>query len=673
MHWRTLGLTLPAVVLGSWTALTAVAAQSPSVEFALGSFQPKHGDVEIDVVDPKSYSQCKVAQENGPVVDIQGKKKQTSAWVVYGPQGQVLRKYWDMIGDDKVDQWSYYKNGLEVYRDSDTNGNEKIDQSRWLNTGGSRWGIDTNEDGKIDTWRIISAEEVSRVAVKALVTQDAALITPLLITKDDLKLLGITGPTEEKILTAVSDPATKLRKIASASKMIGPKTAWMRFDGSAPSVIPAEQLKTPKDIVVYENVMAIVEAGPNPGLVQIGELVRIGDVWKMTSLPQPLEGKEIQITESGFLMQPQFASTGDLAPAGNISPEMQNLLNKLQALGQNAPPPAAQRAAKQKFHTDRAEIIEQIRKLAKTDEERAQWTQQLADGIAAAVQMNEFPAGVAELKKLEDETARTAPKSALVSYLQFRRMSADFSQQMNVAMQSNSQEEQKKIQDRWLADLEKFVADHPNAADTPDAMLQLAVAEEFKGDVAKAREWYQKLVKASATTPPGVRAAGAIKRLDLIGNRLTLAGPGLNVPTVSLNDQQFRGKKVLVLFWATWCKPCEEDLPQLIALYDQNKAKGFEVLGVNLDAGKAGVAPFLAQHKVPNWPQIHEPGGLDSKPAQEFGIISLPTMFLVDEKGVVTGRASNVADVKTFLVGTPPENAVKEAVRKEAPPGAAKK
>ena len=63
---------------------------------------------------------------------------------------------------------------------------------------------------------------------------------------------------------------------------------------------------------------------------------------------------------------------------------------------------------------------------------------------------------------------------------------------------------------------------------------------------------------------------------------------------------------------------------------------------------KAEVAPYLSQHGM-RWPQIHEPGGLESAPARNFGIISLPTMFLVDSDGKVVNRSVATSDVKSAL------------------------
>src|SRR5205814_855093 len=114
----------PTVMLGADPPIT--------VEKAL-ALRPQQSDVEYDIPDPKTYDQCKIA----PLQD--GK---ATGWIVTGPAGQPLRRFMDTDGNDVVDQFSYYKNGLEVYRDivSKPNGNKK-DQFRRLNTAGMRWGI----------------------------------------------------------------------------------------------------------------------------------------------------------------------------------------------------------------------------------------------------------------------------------------------------------------------------------------------------------------------------------------------------------------------------------------------------------------------------------------------------------------------------------------------------
>lgn len=625
-------LLLLTTVLNSTGA--AVAADPPTIKQALG-VQPHNSDVDYDVPDPKTYDQCKI----GP-----HKEGKATGWIVTGPAGQPLRRFMDTNGDDVVDLFSFYKNGLEVYRDIDSNFNKKKDQFRWLNSGGMRWGIDTNEDGKIDVWKQISAEEVSKVAVRALVSQDASLLTPLLVTKDDLKHLGIKGPLEAKLLASVADPAAKLKKAIAGSKIIQPRTVWVRFDSAPPGAIPADTNKTTTDLIVYENVMAIVDYGNPmmPGLVHVGELIRVGEVWKMTNLPAPMEGTNLEITPGLVLNDPLSNGGSATSPTPGVSPKVQELIKRLQELVENPPTSNASKSVFEKYQKELEGVHVGLINEAKTDEERAQWTRQLLDTILAAVQSGADLSGVARLKKLEADIAKSSPKSSLAVIARYRVMFAEYV----AAMQEATDETRPKIHEKWLTDLEDFLDANPKADDAPDAELQLAMYLEFGGKLEKSRTWYQRIVKDFPDSAAGSRARGAIYRLDLTGKTLNLAGTSLSGGSIDV--KQFRGKLLCVLFWDTNNKLCLEDLPQLKELYDTHHSQGFEIVGVNLDPAKAPVSAYLTKHGI-KWPQIHEPGGTENVLAKEFGIFALPTMFIVDGDGKVLNRSATAADLKTTL------------------------
>jgi peroxiredoxin len=169
---------------------------------------------------------------------------------------------------------------------------------------------------------------------------------------------------------------------------------------------------------------------------------------------------------------------------------------------------------------------------------------------------------------------------------------------------------------------------------------------EFAGKVEKATKRYQRLVDDFAETPAGVRGKGALRRLELVGKPLALAGPSLAGGT--LDVKQFKGKLVVVVFWDTVNEVCKEDLTPLKALYDSYHSDGFEILGVNSDPVKTAVGPYLMQHGV-KWPQIHEPGGQEKGLGIDFGIMVVPTMFIVDRDGKVLNRNATIADIKAIL------------------------
>lgn len=125
-----------------------------------------------------------------------------------------------------------------------------------------------------------------------------------------------------------------------------------------------------------------------------------------------------------------------------------------------------------------------------------------------------------------------------------------------------------------------------------------------------------------------------------------LSGRTLEGKTVSLADHA--GKVVLVDFWATWCDPCREEIPELVKLQDKLASKGFVVLGVSMDEDTKEVAPFLKPFKV-NYPVILLGGELAPK---GWVVPGLPTAYLVGPDGKIRRRwfgVKQAADVEAAV------------------------
>ena len=619
-------LVLSLSLVALWTCVTQ--AQGVTVEQIL-KYRPTQKGVEYESPKPDEIDKCKVEVERS------GKG---SGWIVQGPNGQLLRRFVDTDGDNVVDHWRYYQHGLEVYRDIDTNANNEVDQSRWLNLGGTRWGVDSNEDGKIDRWLRLSAEEATREAIHAMANRDVQALAALMVNAQDARALGLNKTTADELLKSVGNMQKDMQGVLSQSKTIGPGTKWVRFDSSMlmPNIIPRESGKSDRDLHVYENVMAIVDNGGQTGFVQIGELVQVGDVWKLTGVPRPIDGENLQVVAGGMLMQPSAASLSE--GAMELSPEVQRLIEQLQKLDEGAPKPGAAKTETTRYNVARAKLLAQLADVADGDE-RELWQRQRIDGITAAVQMDAFPNGLAELASIERQVRSSSPNSPLVPYVAFHRMAAEY----NLKLQTADNETRDAIQEEWVKSLEQFVSDYPRSDDAADALLQLGVSQEFAGKPDVAKQWYEQLVKEHPQSPAAQRGGGALRRLGLVGNPVSMAGAALGGGT--LDVKAYRGKALAVIFWATWCKPCTEELPQLLELYRTHRRDGFEVIGVNLDSPGAPIQKYIQDYKVP-WPHIAEEGGLESRPAKEFGIITLPTMFLVDRQGRVVSSNISIEELK---------------------------
>jgi peroxiredoxin len=102
--------------------------------------------------------------------------------------------------------------------------------------------------------------------------------------------------------------------------------------------------------------------------------------------------------------------------------------------------------------------------------------------------------------------------------------------------------------------------------------------------------------------------------------------------TVSLSS--FKGKVVLIDFWASWCGPCRKSNPQVVKLYNKYKQQGFEVFGVSLDENKAAWKRAIKTDKI-NYTQVIDTKIWEGEVAYKYGIEAIPTTFLLDKEGKI--------------------------------------
>ncbi|HEV3121637.1 MAG TPA: TlpA disulfide reductase family protein [Isosphaeraceae bacterium] len=173
-------------------------------------------------------------------------------------------------------------------------------------------------------------------------------------------------------------------------------------------------------------------------------------------------------------------------------------------------------------------------------------------------------------------------------------------------------------------DQEEFAT---NFADT------LATAATSAGEHEVARRVYEAVLKQFSQSPTlRQKVRDDLARLDRIGK----PAPALAVKDIGgqpLRLDQFKGKYVLVDFWATWCAPCVAELPNLQAVYSKYHPAGFDVVGVSLDESPDALTDFAKSRKIP-WRQVHNStSGADL--VEAFGVTTIPATFLVDPEGTI--------------------------------------
>lgn len=144
------------------------------------------------------------------------------------------------------------------------------------------------------------------------------------------------------------------------------------------------------------------------------------------------------------------------------------------------------------------------------------------------------------------------------------------------------------------------------------------------------------LLTAMGPSLPGNTSGGPISPLDsdtLINSR---------APDFTLKDMAgknvslsaFKGKVVLLNFWATWCPPCRAEMPAFNKLYNEQKSRGFEVIAISTDRSVSSVKDFLEKHKV-SFPVLFDG---DRTAAKLYRVFSMPTTFLIDRNGTIVEK-----------------------------------
>jgi len=106
---------------------------------------------------------------------------------------------------------------------------------------------------------------------------------------------------------------------------------------------------------------------------------------------------------------------------------------------------------------------------------------------------------------------------------------------------------------------------------------------------------------------------------------------------VKLSDIYSKNEYTLVDFWASWCGPCRRENPNVVAVFNSNKAKGFGVFGVSLDTDKEKWLKAIADDQL-TWPHVSDLKGWKNEAAAVYAVSSIPANLLVDKTGKIIGR-----------------------------------
>jgi peroxiredoxin len=152
------------------------------------------------------------------------------------------------------------------------------------------------------------------------------------------------------------------------------------------------------------------------------------------------------------------------------------------------------------------------------------------------------------------------------------------------------------------------------------AAIGLAAAVYYGTRDRTAKHTRERDTRSSASQAP------ALTLVDLGGNKI--------------DTSSYAGKVVLINFWAAWCTPCAEEVPQLVALQDKYRAQGFQVIGISMEDRDSALRDFYRKYKM-NYPVAAG----SAKIAESYGgILGLPTTFLIGRDGRIRAKYPGLAD-----------------------------
>lgn len=576
-------------------------------------YVPLQSDVEIDIPNDDEIARCTLESNKTP-----------PGVVVKDGSGRILRRFVDTTGNRKTNQLSYFKNGIEVYRELDTSGDGIPNEYRWFGPNGTRWGIDRNGNKKIDEWNTISAEELAKELFHAIRTKDADRFGALLLTPAEFKQLDLGDTIGKEIQQRWSRAKKDFTSFCNSQREIVETTEFVSASNGPSGLVAADAFDNPQDIKIYDHATLIFKNKEQFSSLSIGSMVQVNNrTWKLVELPE-LAVPGSPITNGGAFFPTPSSQVAATETVSSFDPKLAQIYEDLDELEKKISNASNPRQVAT-LEAQRADLLKKFVELSEPGEPQLNALMYATDSIVSAYQDQRFPDGLKVLENFLQNVTRNKQEGA--DYINWRMLTGRY----NLVNLTGTNEERDKAHSTWIDDLTEFQKSFPASRFAPEALIYLGINNDNEGNEEDAIKWYREVVKRFPDTDYSTRARGALVRLEGQGKPFAFVGKDLKGNIFNLKDPRWRDKIVILHFWETWCADGLEQIQRLSEKYKEDVV----FVSCNLEMETKTFEDFLKKNpEYGGWIHLHAPGSIESSElAHQLGIPSEPLLILVNKKG----------------------------------------
>jgi peroxiredoxin len=182
--------------------------------------------------------------------------------------------------------------------------------------------------------------------------------------------------------------------------------------------------------------------------------------------------------------------------------------------------------------------------------------------------------------------------------------------------------------------VDDLLANAPSGEGKDTAFMVKYGKEMRTKDLAKVKELLEAAKKANVSEKVTTRLKGKIIKASLKPGNLFPDFTAKDTEGKELTLSSYKGKVVLIDFWATWCGPCMREMPNVIKAYEKYHAKGFEIIGISFDSKKEKLDKVIKAKNM-TWRQYFDGKGWGNLLGKQFGISSIPATYLIGKDGKI--------------------------------------